>query len=138
MLSQALARQLTAAGLPWQPSQGDYFAVLDAEMDDDIFVLAEQSAFVQMVNGVPAIAFHGTSEWALDFVVVEEVTWLPNESQLREALAERLPADHRLALMRQSDHYSCVIGPAAAPQAHVAATAEDAYALALLAVLGAA
>ncbi|MCZ7671506.1 MAG: hypothetical protein M5U34_32405 [Chloroflexi bacterium] len=39
-----------------------------------------------MLKGWPAITFHGTSEWALDHIFMEEVVWMPTEEQLRQEL----------------------------------------------------
>src|SRR4028118_172903 len=91
MLNLGLAQQLAAAGLVWEPQIGDHFTVPEAGLDDHPFVISQQSAFVQRVNGADMIAFHGSTEWALDHVVVEEVVWLPTETQLRLLLDQRLP-----------------------------------------------
>ncbi len=138
MLSVELALQLRAAGLPWQPTEGDVFVVPGTELADQIFVLSSSPVIVQQINGVPAVLFHGSAEWALDYVSLSDVVWLPSETRLREVLAEHLTADAGLALLRSGTSYRCAIEIAGMPQVFEAASGEDAYALALLAVLASA
>lgn len=135
MLNVHIAQQLLAAGLPWQPTVGDIFVVPGAGLDDQNFVISEQTAFVQQINGAAMIVFHGSTEWALDHVVVEDVVWLPTETQLRFLLAERLPATAELRLSRSEGGYTCTIGTKADLRSFTAAAGEDAYGLALLQVI---
>ncbi len=91
MLSLDLARKLADAGFDWTPSERDTFIIPDAGMDHKIFVISELQASVYPYFGVQHIMFHGTSEWALDQVMVDDAVWLPSESQLRTAIEERTP-----------------------------------------------
>ncbi len=136
MLNRELARQLAGAGLVWSPAERDMFMIPDAGLDQRIFVISELTALVQRLAGVPHITFHGSSEWALDHVMVGDAVWLPSETQLRLALEERLPGAVYV-LERQPEGYRCVlVGASSNGQFH--ASAEDAYAAALLQVLRAA
>jgi hypothetical protein len=84
------ARRLKEAGLTWQPAKGDQFVVPDRGMDEQVFTLNDMAVIIESLKGYPAVTFHGTPEWALDYVFVTETIWLPNESQLRTNLQERL------------------------------------------------
>ena len=90
MLSLTLARQLKAAGLTWTPRLHDFFAIPDRQLDGHVFVISDITVFVEQLLGYPVVTFHGTPEWALDYVMLTELVWLPTEEQLREALEERL------------------------------------------------
>ena len=68
MISLALAVELKQAGLVWRTSTHDFFAIPDHDMDERVFVLADMVAFTELVQGWPAVAFHGAAEWALDLV----------------------------------------------------------------------
>ncbi|MDQ5851759.1 MAG: pilus assembly protein CpaE [Chloroflexota bacterium] len=133
MLNRELARQLVEAGLPWNPAEHDMFMIPDAGFDQKVFIISESTAQVQRLAGVPHITFHGSSEWALDHIRVGDVIWLPNETQLRLALEERRP-NAVYVLERRPEGYRCLLANAAGNgQFH--ASAEDAYAVALLHVL---
>jgi hypothetical protein len=105
-------------------------------MDSQVFVISAQPALLQLYNGSPVVTFHGSSEWALDYVFLSEVVWVPSETQLREALAAALGPGGPLGLERGPDGYRCVFGAAPARRETFAADAESAYALALLECLG--
>lgn len=139
MISLQLAQQLKHAGLRWQPAEHDRFAIPGREMDGKIFIISEFTALVQDLNGYPAITFHGTVEWALDYVLLTETIWLPSEQQLREQIERRLDAAGapELALVRRAQGYECIIGQGNGGQAFVAGSAGDAYAAALLYLLAA-
>lgn len=138
MISLALARQLNGAGLHWEPAVGDQFSVADVGLDDKVFVISEQTAFLQNIHGKPLITFHGNPEWALDHVAPGDVVWLPTETQLRLLIAERLPLDAELRLSRSNDGYTCTIGLRGNRQSFTATEGEDAYGMALLALLASA
>ncbi|MBA3944036.1 MAG: pilus assembly protein CpaE [Herpetosiphonaceae bacterium] len=135
MITVPLAQQLHAAGLPWEPAVGDHFAVPGTGLDDHPFVISEQTAFVQRLNGVPMIVFHGSTEWALDHVVVGDVVWLPTETQLRMLLDRQLPAPAELRLVRGSGEYTCTVGTKGDLRSFTAPSGEDAYGMALLDLL---
>ena len=90
---------------------------------------------IQQYSGQLTITFHGSSEWALDDVVLAEVIWLPSETQRREAIAERIGPDAPLRLDRLPSGYRCQIAHAERMLEFDGPGAEDAYALALLALL---
>ena len=125
MLSAATARRLRDAGLAWSPTSGDRFVIADRNMDEDVFVVSEM--VVEQYHGAagPLLRFHGTTEWALDYVLVSQVLWLPREDQLRAALGDRFVARARVG--------DAWVVPTADGAAHRAGDAEEAYAEAWLA-----
>ena len=137
MISLESARELKEAGLIWQPAQGDKFAIPDRGLDDRIFVINDMAAIVALVRDVPAVTFHGTAEWALDYLYVGEAIWLPEESQLRERLREELKAQGIRAfdLVYAEGSYTCRFGWHGQVLAFSAADAAEAYAAALLYML---
>jgi hypothetical protein len=129
-----LARKLKEAGLRWQPRPGDTFIAPDRGMDDQIFVINDMAAIVEKLRGAPAVTFHGTPEWALDYLYLGETLWLPHESQLRDLLQAALaatPADV-FDLLYADGVYTCRFEWAGAAVALRATIAADAYAAALL------
>src|SRR3990172_10713970 len=98
MISLSTARQLKDAGLMWIPAMHDYFAVPDRGLDDHIFVINDVMAYVEIRNNLPLVTFHGTAEWALDYLLTSEIIWLPREDQLRMELVRRLESKQALAL----------------------------------------
>ena len=132
MISLELAQRLRQAGLVWRPAEGDTFALPDRQMDSQVFVISAQPALLQLYNGSPVVTFHGSSEWALDYVFLSEVVWMPSETQLREALAAALGPQASLGLERAPQGYRCAFGPAGQRRETFASDAETAYALALL------
>lgn len=137
MLSLSLARQLKEAGLAWQPAVHDFFAVPDRGLDERVFVISSMAVLVELLQGQPAVTFHGTAEWALDYVMLAELVWLPSEAQLRQALEATLPAEPEplLRLTRITGGYRCEIRAGGRPLVFEAAAASEAYAAALLHVL---
>ncbi|WP_420644056.1 pilus assembly protein CpaE [Candidatus Leptofilum sp.] len=137
MISQALARQLKEAGLVWRTSVHDFFAIPDRDLDGRIFVLSDMMVTMELLRGWPAMVFHGTSEWALDYLLTHEAVWLPTESQLREKLEEELTARNGRfqQLQRQGKAYSCEISLNGAAEQFTAVDPSEAYALALLKLL---
>lgn len=135
MITLTLAQQLRDAGLVWRPVPLDFFALADRQMDDDIFVISDQATFLQLYNGYPVVAFHGSAEWALDHVYLTDVTWLPSEFQLRQQIERRIAAAAPLRLERIAGGYRCETTVADAAHASEAADAEAALALVLLALL---
>ena len=125
MISIDLARDLRDAGLEWHPADGDRFFIPDRDLDDHIFSISEMTVDVRRVKGGRQIAFNGAVEWALDAIMEYEVIWLPAESQLRELLGDAFSG-----LRRDQAGFHCSIGDEA--ETFDAATAADAYGLALL------
>ena len=135
MIRITLAQELKAAGLVWRTTNYDFFAIPDRGLDDRVFVLADMMAYTELVQGWPVVAFHGTAEWALDYIFTSEVVWVPTEEQLRESLAAHLSGGP-LFLTRLADGYRCEIAPAGEPLTFDAPTAGEAYGQALLHLLG--
>ncbi|MFG1602902.1 pilus assembly protein CpaE [Actinoplanes sp. NPDC049265] len=126
MIGVQMAQQLKDAGLTWKPAPGDRFTIPDRDLDDEVFVLSNMTIEVYQVPEGRVIGFNGTTEWALDDVEIEETLWLPREDQLRELLGGTFRSLHRT-----DDGYSVeTTAVFAAP------TTEEAYAAALLALLG--
>ena len=136
MLSLPLAQQLKTAALHWQPRTRDFFAIPDRDMDDKVFVLSDMMAYLARLRGRPIVAFAGATEWALDHIWVDDVVWLPTESQLRQEIADRLPAQQSLSLKRTADGYQCQISFNQTNHTFAANTASNAYGKALLFLLG--
>lgn len=137
MISLALAQRLKAAGLVWQTSVHDFFAIPEREMDERVFVLSDMMATMALLRGWPAVVFHGTSEWALDYLLTHEAVWLPTESQLRDLLEEKLAAQNGRfhQLQHVADGYDCRFSMSNEEMSKTAASASEAYGLALLHLL---
>ena len=132
MISIDLALRLHGAGLHWHPHDGDRFFIPDRDLDDQVFSLSRMTIDVRAVPGGAEITFNGTVEWALDAILKREVVWLPSEAQLRDLLAERF-----VGLNAAPDGLSCQAQIDGSTRSFEAASAVDAYALAVLAALGA-
>ena len=137
MISQALAVQLKEAGLVWHTSVHDFFAIPDRDMDGRIFVLSDMMVTMELLRGWPAMMFHGTSEWAMDYLLTHEAVWMPTESQLRENLEEELAARNGrfLQLQRQDEAYACEISLGEKRMQFTAVDPSEAYGQALLDLL---
>ena len=130
MLSVASARALRDAGLRWTLARGDSFVVPDREMDSDVFVLADMTIDVHEFPGGSAIAFNGTTEWALDSVEQSEALWVPAEHQLRELLGDAFAG-----LAPTGDGYRVTLRVDGATSGYDGVDPAEAYALALLHLL---
>lgn len=141
MLSLDTALKLREAGLQWNPAQYDFFYLPFQDLDEQIFSINEMAVVVEVVNQVKAITFNGSSEWALDYVVLADAVWLPSEAQLRELLEKRLvmrgEAQPVLTLFTTSDGYCCEICFKGEKLRFEAFGASEAYGAALLHVLSA-
>ena len=135
MISTELAQRLKTAGLEWQPAERDFFMMPEHNLDEQIFVVSGLPALVQNFRGEMSITFHGSIEWALDYVLMTEAVWLPTETQLRAALAAAIGEDAPLRLDRTTSGYRLQIASGADLLEFDSGDAEDAYALALLHVL---
>ncbi len=137
MLSLDTARHLKEAGLAWQPEQGDRFIVPDRGLDGQAFVINDMATIIESLRGAPAVTFHGTPEWALDYIQLGEAVWLPDEGQLRDALEARLRARGITSydLLCLGGTYSCRFEWKDSGAAFHASTADEAYATALLELL---
>ncbi len=137
MITLTTARKLKAAGLHWEPAQGDRFAVPDRGMDDRVFIINDMATIIEMIQGAEMVTFHGTPEWALDYVYLGEAVWLPEEGQLRERLHTLLmnerPPVYDLVFM--DGIFTCRFEWCGESLAFSAEDASDAYAAALLHVM---
>jgi hypothetical protein len=130
MISLDLARRLHAAGLAWEPAEGDRFVLPDRDLDGRVFTISEMVVEIRRSPVGSLIAFNGTTEWALDSIEQATAIWLPRESQLREALAGSM-----LSLARVEEGWRVTVRRDGDLVERTAATADDAYGLALLATL---
>jgi hypothetical protein len=157
-----LATRLKHAGLAWHPEPGDRFAIPQPDLLGQVFTLSDMTIEVHQRQGGAILGFNGTTEWALDSVQAADVVWLPAEHQLREligpafrglqvvggefggdgASADGPDAGGELPGLRAADGVP-VSGdlqvladiPGSGVRAFRAPVAEDAYALALLALI---
>jgi hypothetical protein len=109
MLLLSTAQKLKEAGLTWKPALHDFFAIPDRGFDDRIFVISDMFVNVELLRGHLEVTFHGSVEWALDHIVVEELVWLPTEQQLRDELERRLipVSGAAMKLTSTPDGYMC-------------------------------
>jgi len=134
MIDIDVARRLHEAGLPWEPADGDLFAIDTELLRDDAFMLS--SMVIERGvgrHGERIFKFNGTTEWALDSIEQQEAIWIPREEQLREALGPAFRSLER----REDGHHTVrfCAGTEAAEHEVSAPAAEDAYAGALLVAL---
>ncbi|RIJ79038.1 pilus assembly protein CpaE [Nakamurella silvestris] len=123
MIDIDLAVQLRDGGLRWNPSRGDWFAIVGRGMDEEHFVLSDMTIELRGDQ----IGFNGTTEWALDSVDQDAAVWLPREHQLRELLGGTFGG-----LDRQGPDWRVHITVSGSEREYRAATPEGAYARALL------
>lgn len=137
MVSLEMALQLKEAGLRWEPAEGDSFTVPNGDLNNQVFVLSPLSAHVQIMKGHPFVMFHGSTEWAMDYILTQDVVWLLSETQVRAELEQRLDAfdQPNIRLQRLPDFYHCSVGVHGQDLLFVAQTASDAYGQALLYML---
>ncbi len=131
-ISAEMALRLKQAGLIWQPKRHDYFSIPNTELADRVFVLTDMMTGVEVLHGYQAITFNGATEWALDYVFIQEVLWMPSEAQIRELLVDRLGDDASMMLGKAKNQYVCQIQLAEEPLNFYAPSAANAYALAYL------
>ena len=132
MISHDLAAQL-APLLTWTPANGDRFYIPRPEIADSVFLVSDMVVELVTQRGESRFHFNGTVEWALDSVESDGVVWLPREDQLREMLG-----DYFLSLDSSAGGFVVTVtGPSRAYHTEPEPDAADAYARALLYVLGA-
>jgi hypothetical protein len=134
MIDGALAQALRAAGVRWNPQNGDWFCLVDDPSEP--WLVAPGAVELALIEGQPALLFHGASEWALDSVLAYEVLWLPSEQQIRQLVLELLGVDGRLSIDVTHVGTRCRVHVDDWQYEASALTAVDAYALAYLAVHG--
>jgi hypothetical protein len=139
MIGLETARKLKAAGLHWEPAQGDRFAVPERGMDDRVFVINDMATIIEMIQGAEMVTFHGTPEWALDYVYLGEAVWLPEEGQLRQLLEDRLASEGVAVydLLFADERFTCRFAWRGEAVAFAADEASEAYGAALLHVMSA-
>lgn len=135
MIEPELARQLKQAGLEWHPAKRDSFMIPGSDLAEDVFTLSDQTILVQAFNNEYTVTFHGSVEWALDQVMLADVIWLPSETQLREAIQQRLDGDGSLLLYGSRAAYRCSFIYLEQERVFEGINAEEAYAQALLYLL---
>lgn len=137
MVSLEIAKQLKAAGLLWQPVMHDFFAIPDRGLDHERFVISDMTVYVELLRGWPIATFHGTSEWALDYIYLQELVWMPSEGQIRELLESQLAGEPQpsVHLFTATEEHRCEIHFQGHVLTFTAVDASDAYASALLYVL---
>lgn len=135
MIEPELARQLKQAGLEWHPAKRDNFMIPGGDLSEDVFTLNDQTILIQMFNDEYTVTFHGSVEWALDHVMVADVLWLPSETQLREAIQQRLGGDSAILLYGSQVGYRCSFIYLDQERVFQGLSAEEAYAQALLFLL---
>jgi hypothetical protein len=131
MISRELAAAL-APYLTWTPANGDRFYIPRPEIAESEFVVADMVVELVTQKGESRFHFNGTVEWALDSVESSGVVWLPREDQLRELLG-----DYFLSLDSSAGEFVVTVsGPGRAHHTEPEPDAADAYARAVLYVLG--
>ncbi|MFQ5435522.1 MAG: pilus assembly protein CpaE [Anaerolineae bacterium] len=137
MISLSLAKQLKAAGLVWKTSVNDFFGIPDRGFDNHIFVLSDLQANMDLFRGWPVVTFHGTAEWAMDYILTSETVWMPTEEQLRETIAEMLLGEEEINLQLNytTQGYQCRTTYQGESLTFTAIDASEAYGLALLHLL---
>ncbi len=131
MISTELATALREAGLVWRPVSGDRFQLDEPEFEADVFTVSEMTIEPRTYPTGTILAFNGTTEWALDSVALGDALWLPREDQLREMLRGAFRS-----LRRLPDTHVVETEFAGEVQSFEHPEPADAYALAVLAVLG--
>jgi hypothetical protein len=132
VISTPLARALRDSGLVWKPAIGDAFLIDRLEVDAEIFHLSDMTVEAHEFSTGTVLGFNGTTEWALDSVSIEDALWLPSETQLRELLRA---AFSTFAATNVGFTVTATVDGFA--RVFEAATAEDAYARALLTLIDA-
>ena len=133
--SRDLAVALREAGLRWTPAAGDRFVIPQPELDGQVFTLSEMTIEAHHYPTGTVLGFNGTTEWALDSVAQDEALWLPREDQLRALLGTTFVALRRSDDDGRESFTVTTRGDGGAEREDRAATAADAYALALLALV---
>lgn len=134
MISLELAHRLDRAGVRWRPAAGDRFTLRSAEIEGEVFTVADMVVEAREYPTGTLLAFNGTTEWALDSVQLEAALWLPREDQLRDLLG----ASFR-SLTRSAAGYEVQVEiPGEAERGFTSQSAADAYAGAVLALVSAA
>lgn len=132
MISIVSARALADAGLRWRPRSGDAFRIDRTGFEGDVFTVSDMTIEPHEFDTGTILGFNGTTEWALDSLALEDALWLPREDQLRDLLRTSFRFLARLG----EDRYRVTVDLAGSPESFDAADPADAYADALLRLLG--
>ena len=131
VISRDLAVRL-APYVSWTPANGDVFFIPRPEIADSVFTVSDMVVELVVAGGESRFHFNGTVEWALDSVESDQVVWMPREDQLREMLG-----DYFLSLDSSAGGFVVTVsGPDKAHHTETTLEAADAYAHAVLYVLG--
>jgi hypothetical protein len=131
VISRDLALRL-APHVSWTPTNGDMFFIPRPEIAESVFTVSDMVVELVVAGGESRFHFNGTVEWALDSVESDQVVWLPREDQLREMLG-----DYFLSLDSSAGGFVVTVsGPGNAYHTETTLQAADAYAHAVLYVLG--
>jgi hypothetical protein len=106
-------------------------------MDEQTFWVTDMAVIKETMQGMPAMTFHGTPEWALDYMWTGDLIWIPSESQIRELLRQALAKDGTVIfdLLYIDNMYTCRFAWREHSLAFKASDAAEAYGAALLHVL---
>lgn len=132
MISIDSARQLSGAGVGWHPHPGDRFTILQPELSGEVFTISDMVVEAHEFATGTVLGFNGTTEWALDSVAKDEALWLPREDQLRAMLG----GTFRSLVATEGSYVVTTRSPSGTEQRFEATSADDAYAQALLDLLG--
>ena len=138
MISTALARELSEAGLVWTPASGDSFQIGLPDFEGDVFTVSDMTIEAHTYSTGTVLGFNGTTEWALDSVALDDALWLPREDQLREFLRGTFRSLERSVDARGRSAYTVTIELGGADRATTEDDAAEAYGRALLALMSAA
>ena len=152
MISPQLSHALRLAGLRWRPVSGDLFVISREGFEGDVFTVSDMTIEAHEYETGTVLGFNGTTEWALNSVALDDALWMPAEHQLRALLGSTFRSLRRIrrddperAGAEQADEdgllvedsYEVEIVLAGQTRVFVAVDAADAYAGALLDLIGA-
>ncbi|WEO78568.1 hypothetical protein BJQ94_05920 [Cryobacterium sp. SO2] len=132
MITIDCARALQQAGLRWRPASGDSFRIERPGFDSEVFTVSEMTIEAHEFDTGTILGFNGTTEWALDSLALEDALWLPREDQLRALLRGTFRSLHR----QGEGSYRVTVHVRGLDEAFEAETAEDAYGVAVLMLIG--
>jgi len=132
MITIDCARALQQAGLSWHPASGDAFRIERPGFDSEVFTVSEMTIEAHEFDTGTILGFNGTTEWALDSLALEDALWLPREDQLRALLRGTFRTLQRLG----DERYRVSVHVRGVDEVFEAATAADAYGIAVLMLIG--
>ena len=131
MISVHLAARLRASDVRWRPRAGDRFTIVAPELTGEVFTISDMMIEAHEFPTGTVLGFNGTTEWALDSVSQEDALWLPREDQLRAMLGGTFRS-----LVADGEAYRVTTRSASGTEeTFQAASVDDAYAQALLALV---